>query len=425
MRINNIMNVVMVPLVATMLLSGCAKDDSSSGDGSTGGGGTSSTLTGTYIDAPTQGLAYKTITQSGLTDDKGQFKYVAGEEIEFKLGNLVLGKGKASALVTPYTITDNNETANNIALLIQNFDGDRTNTGVLDLSNLKDVNLSDVNLSINNTDMQQLIGNLFSDPRFSAKYSGATLLTASEVKTKMDNYIRDNSTKYDKKFTQTYLDTNVFYKSSDEYPHYKNQYRNGGIYFAGDSANGSWDDPFGSASSTYTIADGIIHATFSNGDKVTVEILNVYDAYIEVSETHAVHGTRTSIWYTDKSAALFKTSGFTKAYLQDRVLYQKYVGEPKLLTYDFSSEKSFTDSNVGSATNGQTLTGFNAGDGVSVIKDGEIYEFTYNTVNNQPLYNDGINVFSITDVNNIKITTKMDSYTVYWYFNESDAQAGK
>ena len=74
-----------------------------------GGGGGSSTPTddtqiGTFVDAPVKGLKYVTTTQNGFTNDKGEFKYKAGEKVEFKLGNLSLGKVEAGGLITPYTI---------------------------------------------------------------------------------------------------------------------------------------------------------------------------------------------------------------------------------------------------------------------------------------------------------------------------------
>jgi len=287
--------------VATLILTGCGSSDDST---PTVPGVT--TQTGTFVDAPVTGLSYTTATQSGFTDVDGNFKYVAGETVEFKLGNLSLGKSVASASMTPYTISDTNDTATNIALLLQNFDGNRINTNVLDLSKLKDYNFtaSDFNLSATPATIKGKIEILFADNNF-AHYRDDTnnsVLSSSDVKSNMDNFI--NSIGYTKKFTQSYLDTHVFYKSSDEYPQYKNKYENGEIYFAGDSENGSWDDNFDTASSTYTIVNGIINASFSNDGEVTVKILNVTNTYIEVFETHAVYGSRTSIWYTDKQAAL-------------------------------------------------------------------------------------------------------------------------
>jgi len=165
------------------------------------GGGGSSTFseiqTGTFVDAPVEGLSYKTATQSGFTDAQGHFKYKDGESIEFKLGTLVLGKGKADSFVTPYTISNNTTTAINIALLLQNFDSNRSNTQVLNVSKLKDYNFTDddFNLSATSTDIEDKLQILYADNNFE-KYRDRnnTLLTATEVKNNMDDYIQTLST---------------------------------------------------------------------------------------------------------------------------------------------------------------------------------------------------------------------------------------
>lgn len=125
----NSIKMITVSLIASVLFVGCG------GGGDSTGSTTASVETGTFIDAPVKGLYYETSTQKGFTDDNGHFKYQVGEEIEFRIGSLFLWKGKARSLITPYTIAENNETiATNIALLIQNFDGNRSNRDVLDLS---------------------------------------------------------------------------------------------------------------------------------------------------------------------------------------------------------------------------------------------------------------------------------------------------
>ena len=74
-----------------------------SGCGSSGSSGSSSdtTQTGTFVDAPVQGLNYSTATQSGVTDSSGHFKYKSGETVTFKIGNLTLGSLNAKKTITP------------------------------------------------------------------------------------------------------------------------------------------------------------------------------------------------------------------------------------------------------------------------------------------------------------------------------------
>ena len=187
--------------LAAVLFSGCGGGSSSSGTT------TSSTQTGTFADAPVQGLSYKTATQSGFTDAQGQFKYKDGETVEFKLGTLFLGKGKAGALVTPYTIAGNNTTAINIALVLQNFDANRSNSQVLDLSKLKDYNFTsdDINITAAPSALQTKLSTLLSTGSFQTKVDDTnyTLLTETEVKTNMDDYIHKYETEHSKVTTPT------------------------------------------------------------------------------------------------------------------------------------------------------------------------------------------------------------------------------
>jgi len=92
--------VLSTALVLSLELVGCG------GGGGNSSGTTIPTKIGVFADAPVEGLSYKTATQSGFTDTQGRFKYKDGETVEFKLGKLSLGKGKARAFVTSYTISD-------------------------------------------------------------------------------------------------------------------------------------------------------------------------------------------------------------------------------------------------------------------------------------------------------------------------------
>jgi ABC-type glycerol-3-phosphate transport system substrate-binding protein len=145
--------------VATLLFTGC-------GGGSSGSD--SDTQTGIFVDAPVYGLYYKTATQEGYTNENGEFSYKAGETIEFKLGNLSLGSVSAGGVITPYTIAGDTNTSNpsvkaqNIAMLLQNFDANRTSTDQLDVSKLKNYDFSDVNLSVATATMETKINTLFS-----------------------------------------------------------------------------------------------------------------------------------------------------------------------------------------------------------------------------------------------------------------------
>jgi len=172
-----------------------------------GGGGSNSsgttataTKTGVFADAPVEGLGYSTATQSGFTNAQGQFKYKAGETVTFKLGTLTLGKGKAGAFVTPYTISDNNTTATNIAMVLQNFDANRSNIQVLNLSKLKDFNFTadDINITTTPSALENKLATLLATGSFQNYVDSTdhTLITETEAKKNMDDYIYNYKTKY-------------------------------------------------------------------------------------------------------------------------------------------------------------------------------------------------------------------------------------
>jgi len=120
-----------------------------------GGGGSSSNteaLEGVFADAPVMGLKYVSKTYSGITDSAGVFKYKAGENVTFKIGNLTLGTVVAKDIITPIDLGGgdlNNPTikAKNIAMLLQNFNTDRFNQNYIRISSDINISNSDINLS--------------------------------------------------------------------------------------------------------------------------------------------------------------------------------------------------------------------------------------------------------------------------------------
>lgn len=88
----------------------------------------SSILTGTFIDAPVEGLEYRTVSLSGYTNSNGHFQYKSGENISFFIGDLELGRVLGSKIITPLTLSSENDLNNigtkatNIARILQTFD---------------------------------------------------------------------------------------------------------------------------------------------------------------------------------------------------------------------------------------------------------------------------------------------------------------
>jgi len=159
-------------------------------------------LTGTFIDAPVQGLHYTTATQDGFTDANGNFKYKAGETVEFKLGTLSLGSVTGGSLITPYTLGDSNTTnpsnkTTNIALLLQNLDSTNDNNSTLDLSKLKGFSFSTIDLTIlpatMQTNVQQLaidIQNKLGNDYYKTNFA---LKDANTVKNNMKTFVEEKT----------------------------------------------------------------------------------------------------------------------------------------------------------------------------------------------------------------------------------------
>ena len=126
---------------------------SSSGSSSSTSPAESNTEIGTFVDAPVQGLMYSTSSQSGVTDVNGNFKYKNGEEITFKIGNLVLGKVSAKKTITPLTLGGDSDLntiglkAINIARILQSLDASPTNNDLIVIpSSLKDLDIQNIDL---------------------------------------------------------------------------------------------------------------------------------------------------------------------------------------------------------------------------------------------------------------------------------------
>lgn len=89
-------------------------------------------LTGVFNDSAVEGLAYETATQSGLTNVDGEFTYIEGETVTFKVGELTLGSAVGQEEITPITLAQTKDAmasietklAQNIAALLQTLDSD-------------------------------------------------------------------------------------------------------------------------------------------------------------------------------------------------------------------------------------------------------------------------------------------------------------
>lgn len=175
-------NSLILSIITVFILFGCG-----------GGGGSSSTndiLNGTFIDAPVEGLKYSTPTQSGFTDENGNFKYKVGEKIQFFIGTVLLGETIGQTIVTPLTlsgdvlISEISDKSINIARLLQSLDENGLDSKIKIPEILRDLNLSDSSIN-NEAELEILLNNIasFSNRTF-------TLKSSTEALTHMNTYIK-------------------------------------------------------------------------------------------------------------------------------------------------------------------------------------------------------------------------------------------
>ena len=139
-----IMSVVLATTVLTSI-TGC-----SGGGGSGGGSDSPSTVTGTFIDDPVQGLNYACSSgTSGTTDSNGEYTCNVGDDVIFSVGNVEIGTIAAqSEAITPYILFPNNiEAAINLARLLQVMDTNEVNGTITLSSNIAALVPSDINFT--------------------------------------------------------------------------------------------------------------------------------------------------------------------------------------------------------------------------------------------------------------------------------------
>jgi len=81
------MNKKLILISTLFVLSSCG----GSGSGASNTETSQTVFEGVFIDSPVMGLAYSTATQSGLTDSRGTFTYLAGETVRFTLAGIDFG----------------------------------------------------------------------------------------------------------------------------------------------------------------------------------------------------------------------------------------------------------------------------------------------------------------------------------------------
>lgn len=210
-----------------------------SGCGGSGGGDNSSSDSseGIFADVPVKGIKYESKSYSGFTDDSGAFKYKPGETVTFKIGNLTLGSVIAKDIITPFDIGGgdiNNPSikAKNIAMILQNFDTNRTNTNIITIS--LDINITDKDINLSANDLESKMSNILN------KYS---------------KFLDENN--------KSVIDLNTAFNNMKNFVKY---FKNSGLFTGKATLDTAKSNKYCSKGSTFTVV--------TNGKQIIGKVLN-------------------------------------------------------------------------------------------------------------------------------------------------------
>jgi len=97
-----------VSLVAIFVIAACGGD-------STKPSATAQVREGQFVDSPVAGLRYDAGSGiSGKTDASGKFRYIQGQQVQFFIGNTLLGASQGAEILTPMNLAKTESSTNNI-----------------------------------------------------------------------------------------------------------------------------------------------------------------------------------------------------------------------------------------------------------------------------------------------------------------------
>lgn len=84
--------------------------------------------TGVFVDSAVQGLSYATASQSGVTNEEGEFAYIQGEDVTFSIGDIQFPAVMAQTIISPLDVflvsSVDDIRVTNMARLLQTLDQD-------------------------------------------------------------------------------------------------------------------------------------------------------------------------------------------------------------------------------------------------------------------------------------------------------------
>jgi len=98
---------------------------------------------GRFLDSPVEGLSYISGRELGVTDSQGTFTYEEGENIQFSIGDIIIGDGIPKSMMTPVDLVldspdETNPTVTNITRFLITLDNDgNPNNGISITDNMR------------------------------------------------------------------------------------------------------------------------------------------------------------------------------------------------------------------------------------------------------------------------------------------------
>lgn len=148
---------VLALAISALLVTACQNDNNDKSTPTP----TPTVKTGVLIDAAVAGVSYDSGSQKGTTDANGQFKYIAGETVSFKLGNIDLGNAKASDRLLLKALNNGVDTQGNLsdstlnrAVLLQTLDSDGDSSNGIQIPSSSVDKLKAASIAFNSTPTQ-------------------------------------------------------------------------------------------------------------------------------------------------------------------------------------------------------------------------------------------------------------------------------
>ena len=125
-----------------------------------------STYTGQFFDSAVAGLNYKTASQSGQTNQLGEFQFQDKESIIFSIGGIALPSTVASVYLTPLDIYQTRDTNQieviNLLRLLQSLDADGDASNGIEIEESVHQSAANLTIDFSASDFEQQVADLVS-----------------------------------------------------------------------------------------------------------------------------------------------------------------------------------------------------------------------------------------------------------------------